>query len=185
MLTQKRSAVPFLHGLRRFLDRRADATGDVEAMFVGAREDTNDRAVTELGLGGVVRFVDTASHADTLRAERRSHILLLIKHTNPDYQGLVPGKLYEYVGMRRPILALAPEGEARDIVVSLRRGEVAQQEDPSSVGVALARMYDAHRSGTLDAQYDLDPRPEMTRERRAAEMAALLDDVASLEGGSR
>lgn len=185
MLTQKRTALPFLRGLRRFLDETPDAAGDVDVLFIGAREDANERAVGEMGLSGVVRFADTASHAEALQIEKSSHILLLIKHVNPDYQGLVPGKLYEYIGMRRPILALVPPGEAADIVLSNRRGEVASQETPSEVATAISRLYRHYRSGTLDEAYDLGARPEYTRERLAERMAALFEEVASQRKPSR
>jgi len=178
MLTQKRSALPFRRGLRRFFERTPGAEGDVDVLFVGAREDANERAVEDLGLSGSVRFRDTASHAETLQIEKSSHILLLIKHVNPDYQGLVPGKLYEYIGLCRPILALAPDGEARDLVVSLRRGEAVDAENAADVAAAIARLYECHRGGVLDASYSLAPRPEFTRERLASDMASVLDRVA-------
>jgi hypothetical protein len=179
MLTQNRSAVPFLRGLRRFLHARPDAAGNIDALFVGAREDENELAAHGLGLGDVVRFADTAAHGETLQIERSSHILLLIKHVNPDYDGLVPGKLYEYVGLRRPILAIAPEGEAADIVTGLGRGEVARPEDEADVAGAIGRMYDAWRAGNLEESYQLDERADMTREHHAAAMAALLARVSA------
>lgn len=183
MLTQKRSAVPFLRGLRAFLDAHPEARQDVEVRFLGAREDANERAVGALGLGDVVRFADTVPHRETLQIEKSSHILLLIKHVNRDYQGLVPGKLYEYIGLCRPILALAPPGEARDIVEGLRRGEVVEQKDEGEVARAIGRLYEAYRDGALESRYDLSPRPELTRERLAGELAALFERVAS--GGKK
>jgi glycosyltransferase involved in cell wall biosynthesis len=179
MLTQKRSAIPFLRGLRAFFEARPEARGDVDVRFLGAREDANERAVRALELDDVVRFADTVSHRETLQMEKSSHILLLIKHVNPDYRGLVPGKLYEYIGLCRPILALAPPGEARDIVEGLRRGEVVDQESTAEVARAIARLYDAYREGALESRYDLAPRPELTRERLAGELAALFERIAS------
>lgn len=174
MLTQRRSATPFLEALRAFLDRRPDARGAIEVEFAGAREDENDRALDRLGLGGCVRFVDTVPHLEALRRERSAHVLLLIKHADPRYNGLVPGKLYEYIGLRRPILALAPAGEARDLVESLRRGETAGPEDVAGIGRAIERMFDHHRGGALDAHYDLSERTELERSRLAGTLAHLL-----------
>lgn len=183
MLTQKRSAVPFLRGLRRFLDERPEARGDVDVLFAGAREDRNELAVDELELAGHVRFADTLPHSEALKTQRASHILLLIKHVNPAYDGLVPGKLFEYIGLRRPILALVPAGEARDMVASLRRGETIDPDDPVAIARTLDRLYAMYREGSLDQNYDLSPRRELTRERLAADMASVLD--AASENGER
>lgn len=177
MLTQRRSAAPFLEALRDFLARRPDAQGGVDVEFAGAREDENERVLERLGLGACVRFAGSIPHAEALRRERAAHVLLLIKHADPRYNGLVPGKLYEYIGLRRPVLALAPAGEARVLVESLRRGEWADPEDVAAISRAIERMYERHRAGTLDSHYDLSERPEFERSRQAASLAALLDRV--------
>jgi len=178
MLTQRRSATPFLEALSRVLLADASLRGGIAVEFIGPRENENEQSVRRLGLADVVAFRDPLPHADTLRATRAAHILLLVKHDDARYDGLVPGKLYEYVGLRRPILALAPPGEARDLVTSLRRGEVASPSDLPAIEQALRTMIAHHRAGRLESSYDLSPRPELDRARIAADLAALLDGVA-------
>ncbi|MCK5406538.1 MAG: glycosyltransferase [Candidatus Krumholzibacteria bacterium] len=178
MLTQNRTAVPFLRGLHRFLSNNAESRADIEVLFVGAREDRNEAAVRELELEDVVEFHDSRPHDETLQLERRSHILLLIKHVNPDYRGMVPGKLYEYIGLRRPILALSPDGEASRLVEGLRRGLLAPQENEAAIASALESLYQKYRDGALETGFDLSPRPEFARESLAGNLARLLDDLA-------
>lgn len=183
MLTQNRSAAPFLEALHAFMGRRPEARGALRVDFVGAREDANELALERLGLGDIARFRDGVAHADALREERAAHVLLLIKHVDPRYDGLVPGKLYEYIGLRRPILALAPAGEARDVVTSLHRGETADPGDVAGIARAIETLYDRFRAGTLDSSYDLSERDELERSRLAGEMARVLD--AETEARSR
>jgi glycosyltransferase involved in cell wall biosynthesis len=182
MLTQKRSAVSFLEGLKLFLDGTPGAREKCRAIFLGPRESENDEAASALGLSDVASFRDTAPHAETLKIERSSHILVLIKHANPLYDGLVPGKLYEYIGVGRPILAVAPEGEAAAIVRRHRRGEVVPHDDPAKIAGALAAMYAAYRAGTLDAAYDLSPVADYRRDVLAGRLAERLDAIGGLRG---
>jgi len=177
MLTQNRTALPFLEGLHTLLDENPDFRPRFEVLFVGAREDRNEQAVRSLGLGDVVQFHDTLPHDETLQLERRSHILLLIKHVNPDYEGMVPGKLYEYIGLRRPVLALAPDGEAARLVTELRRGVVVGQGDQHMLVETLAGLYRDFENGTLDGRFDLTDRPEFARDSLAGRMAELLDNL--------
>jgi glycosyltransferase involved in cell wall biosynthesis len=181
MLTQTRSAVGFLEAVRVFLDRVPEAREECRVMFLGPRESRNDEAARELGLEDVVVFRDTAPHSETLKLERASHILVLIKHANPLYDGLVPGKLYEYIGVGRPILALAPDGEAAAIIRAHRRGEVVPQEDPGKIADALGVMYGGYRAGKLDTEYDLSPVGEYRRDVLAGKLAERLGALA--EGG--
>jgi hypothetical protein len=175
MLTQKRSAVPFLEALAAFFARRPGARSDVEVEFVGAREDENERAVDRLSLGDSVRFRTSVAHDDVLKLERQAHVLLLIKHMDPRYDGLVPGKLYEYIGLARPILALAPAGEARSLVATLRRGETVDPHDIEGIARTIDLLYDRFHDGTLDESYDLAPAPQFERSRQAGELARILD----------
>lgn len=175
MLTQKRSATPFLEALARVLTRDSSLRKDVAVEFIGPREDDNERSVVRLGLGDVVRFRDPLPHVQALRSERTAHILLLVKHADTRYDGLVPGKLYEYIGLRRPVLALAPPGEARDLVATLRRGEVASPGDVDDIERALRTMIAHWRADRLESAYDLSARPEFDRARLAGDLAAALE----------
>jgi len=177
MLTQKRSAVPFLQGLGEFVGRRPEVRGRCEVLFLGPREDEGEQEVERLGLGEVVAFRDTVPHVESLRAERTSHILLLIKHLNPVYRGIIPGKLYEYIGARRPILALVPEGDVADLIRDLERGDVAPQDDPSAIADCIEAMYDKFVEGRLDDSYNLAPAAQFARENLSGALARCLDEA--------
>lgn len=177
MLTQERTAVRFLRALKIFLERVPEARMLCRVLFIGARESKNDAEVTRLGLTDVVEFRDTVSHAETLVIERASHVLLLIKHLNPAYNATVPGKLYEYIGIRRPILALGSEGEAEGLVRELRRGEVVRHSEVESIANTIQDMFQKFREGTLEASYDLSPTPEFQRHQLTGQLCELLDRV--------
>ena len=106
-----------------------------------------------------------------MKLERCSHILLLIKHVNPDYDGIVPGKLFEYIGVQRPILALVPDGEARDHIERLRKGVVAAQDDIEAIAIKIGDLYGRYETGTLDDAFDLSPAPQFDRASLAGDLA--------------
>ncbi|MDD3642141.1 MAG: glycosyltransferase [Candidatus Krumholzibacteria bacterium] len=174
MLTLGRRARTFLEGLALFLEREPSARGNARAVFIGARESANEDLPRPDLLSGAVSFEGNIPHAACVERERRSDVLLLIKHDDDRYRGLVPGKLYEYIGARRPLLALVSPGEAADTIATLRRGEIAAPDDPAAVAGAIARLYRLRRDGALERSYDLSPRPELTRGAAAAELDALL-----------
>jgi glycosyltransferase involved in cell wall biosynthesis len=182
MLTLGRRSNVFLDGLARFIDRVPGARDELRVTFIGARESGNEPAGEKLS--GVVEFEDNMPHAACVDLERKSHVLLLIKHDDERYNGLVPGKLFEYIGACRPVLALAPPGEAAEIVRGLNRGEVAPPGDAEEIAAALQRIYSLWKKGSLDASYDLSPRPEFSRRAAAGEMDRQLALLAD-EGRAR
>lgn len=163
MLTLGRTSGPFLDGLARFLCSRPESRGRVKVVFAGARESDNEELVHRYGLSDTVEFMDNLPHSQCVNLERDSHVLLMIKHDDEKYRGLIPGKLFEYIGARRPILAIAPEGEAASIIARENRGEVVSHGSPEKVADTLSRLYDLFLAGTLEESYSLDELPSYSR----------------------
>jgi hypothetical protein len=175
MLTLGRSTRPVLEGLRLFLDRSPGS--DARVVFLGSRETENEEWVGRFGLEEAAVFEDNVPHRECVARELSSHALLLVKHDDKRYRGLVPGKLYEYFGARRPILAVVPEGEAAELVTRHRRGEVARIDDPADIADKIGKMATLHREGRLEQAYDLAPLGQFTRRALAERMSEILEDV--------
>jgi len=179
MLTLTRSASGLLRGLQHLYARQPAARGRLHVTFLGARESNNDAQVARLGLGDCVRMRDYVPHADAIAAMRAAGVLVLIKHTEPRFTGLIPGKLYEYMGADRPILALVPPSEAADLVRGLDWGEVAPPDDASAIAAALAKLLAHHESGTLQQAYARRSRERFDRRTQAHDLAALLAQITT------
>jgi glycosyltransferase involved in cell wall biosynthesis len=184
MLTQKRSAEPFLRALRRFIDQNPGSSSRMEAVFLGPREDRNELMVKKLGLEHVVVFKNTVTHGEAVQLERASHVLLLIKHLDPLYHGIIPGKVYEYIGVSRPILALVPEGEAKELILGLNRGEVVSQDDEERIAEKIGLLFEKALSGNLDSGYDLSFLPQYERKTLTGELADYLDLLLTAQRGN-
>ena len=73
--------------------------------------------VRQLGLQPHVAFHGLVPRAEILRIERAADIMLLCRWDSPAEDAVIPGKLFEYIGARRPILSVgSTRGEAADIV---------------------------------------------------------------------
>jgi hypothetical protein len=84
----------------------------------------------------------------------------------------VGGKLYDYLGQNRQILAMVPQGDARDVLAGLGWGVIADPT-PESVEAAVERLISQPAPAG-----PADPTGRFDRAALAGELAALLDDVA-------
>lgn len=76
-----------------------------------------------LGLEPYINRVGYLPYEQVSEYQWRSQILLLLEIDSRETQGIIPGKLFEYLNADRPILAIGPEGwEAGELVEELRAG---------------------------------------------------------------
>lgn len=76
------------------------------------------------------------THHEALRLQQAADILLLLTWTDPHNPGVYTGKLFEYVGARRPILAIGPGNTVADDLIR-ERGLGASLSTPAAIARQL------------------------------------------------
>ena len=113
-----------------------------------------------------------------LHAERRAAVLLMLfpmRHIS-----VIPSKLYEYYGARRPILAIGPaqsRSNLGDLIEGNRLGYFATTE--GECGASICALYERFRNG----RYETDPSPSWsppTALTTTCRFAAVLDRIVRL-----
>lgn len=87
---------------------------DIEVRFYGQKLQWIEREVEKYQLSDIVRQFGTVPKQTALEKQRESQLLLLLDWDDPKELGVYTGKIFEYLGARRPILATG--GVAGDVV---------------------------------------------------------------------
>lgn len=132
---------PFLEALGAWMRDEALGVNDVQVDFAGrCRHYGNvsvERIVEDLGLAEVVRFHDWLPTAAVQDMLRRADLLLLLATSQP---AQVPNKLFEYLAVRVPILAVVDEaGESEAILRAVGGQYVLTSPDGLPVGACAVR----------------------------------------------
>lgn len=126
----------------------------------------------ELGLGGVVEFVNHVPRRDSLQQMVDASALLVVQ---PVTTVSIPAKLYEYMASGRPILALAqPGGETAELVERAQGGISVLADDEAAVTRGVIDVVRLAREGFTPVD-----RGFYDGAIRAAELQALLEAVAA------
>ena len=135
-----RNPTPLLEGLAKCLDDGDVPRDGLRLNFVGkvASEFGIDNVIARHGLGGSVTQTPPVTHAESLSLLAASHVLVVVQ---PHTRVQVPAELYEYVGLRRPILALAEEGAVARVVRDSDFGIVVSPTDIDGIAAALNELY--------------------------------------------
>ena len=95
-----------------------------------------------------LEVIPRVSHRESLAMMANSHVLLLLQQSEK-YWLQVPAKTYEYLAIRRWILAVAPDGATRDVVSAFPNACVVQPGQAPELKRAILRLYRLHRDRRL------------------------------------
>ena len=145
--------------------------------FVGKADHVVFRDLEREGLLDLAERIDYVPHHEALGFLTRARHLILLINDVPNAMGHIPGKTYEYLGSRRPILCIGPENsDAATVIRSCEAGEVCGFEDKEAMKRVISRWFEAWQAGqNLSTTGDIS---RFTRRGATLQMGQLLDRVA-------
>jgi glycosyltransferase involved in cell wall biosynthesis len=163
----------FLDGVEIALRRRPELRERLRVEFVGWFSEANlATAARRLPpLDPVVRHLGHRPRPEAIALERRADAGLVLIAGGEHRDAVATGKLYEYIGLDLPVLAVAPPGEVREILSGLGWG-VTADPTPDGVAAGIEAIVDAPRP-------DRPADPEGRYERRTL-TARLVDLLAEI-----
>jgi len=136
------------------------------------------------GLEGISTMSSVIPYKECLRMTMQADILVLLHF--PNFSHGLPAKVFEYVGARRPILALTDD--PGDIAWVLKESgvlhRVASQKDAAQIKHAIIGLLRDMERGTPAASPPREPTP-FTRENMARQLASQLAGLISSTESSR
>ncbi len=150
----KRDPKNFLEAVRLCLSQGLIERRKLRILLVGSAELPYNLAdyLRVAGLSDVVQLQGHLPYRESLSCLYRSDVLLLLQ---PGTKTQVPSKLFDYIGVGKPILGVSPlDGATSRLMTQHRLGAVADPDHIPDIGQALAMLYKAWDSGALDALVD-------------------------------
>ena len=125
----------------------------------------------------VIEYVPYVPHKESIRYMLSSSALLLIIDAAPVNQGILTGKLFEYIGAKKPILALAPEGEAAKLIRGLNIGKVVKPDDVTAIKKTLFDYFTQWQNNKLSLKVHENSIQHLERKSLTKDLAKIFDDI--------
>ncbi len=106
------------------------------------------RQIESFQLQDRVRVLDPVAYQEALRLQASADVLLMANWLDASQKGIFTGKFFEYLGARRPILAVGPSDNVVGDIVSNRNLGVTSAE-PDEIAAALAAWLEQKRHARL------------------------------------
>lgn len=137
------------------------------------------RMAAAYAMESLVEVHDAIPYRDSLRVQRESDVLLLLLWSDPREKGVYTGKLFEYIGAGRPILAIGPaDNVAADLIAERAAGVVLQ--DAGDIRRQLERWIDIKQGGAVIPPTSKDAGLGLSREEQARRFERVLLDAMQL-----
>jgi len=123
-----------------------------------------------------IELIPYLPHSKSVEALLQADALLLIvDEAGAGSDEIVPGKVFEYIGAQRPIIALAPEGAIAELMRETRSGSVAANQDIPSIQAAFIECYENYLYHRPNSEQDREAVKRYDRREVTRQLAALLD----------
>ena len=154
--------------LGELVNENGDFSDKLKIKLAGVTGRQTLQSLNQNGLENHVQHLGYISHDQVLELQQKSQILLLLEIDSQETQGIIPGKLFEYLSAKRPILAIGPKGwEAGQMVEEANAGAFCAGTTKEELKSLLLNWFDAYQKGNLKsdtvgiAQYH---RKELTKQ---------------------
>ena len=147
--------------------------------FVGRIGESILKRINESPVSQIIEVMSYVPHRESLSYLLGSDISLLIIDDAPMNSGILTGKLFEYIGAGHPIFALAPEGEAAELIHSRNLGLVAHPKDVQAIQDALKQLLQTSKEKRF--QTDMNTRSLFERRQLTGELASILQELCSYD----
>jgi hypothetical protein len=124
-----------------------------------------------------VHYLGSFTREETLQKAQGSRTLLLLLNRQPNAEGRIPGKSFEYMALRRPILFVGDtNAEIAGIIDSVAGNQICDYEDYEKIKLSLSNLYDKYKNNQ-DSEMSLSFSDEWSVVSQTKKLAGLLSEM--------
>lgn len=144
---------------------------DIELLFVGDKPYGNTlNIIAENGLDDSVSFVDYMPSNEAIMLSAISNALVVIQGNK--FENQIPGKVFEYMAMQKPVLIITNEGSATDMVTSSNPNTVfANYGDTAAIIQGLEKIVTMNTTAIDRSAY--------SKEKMASKITKIIESVCN------
>jgi glycosyltransferase involved in cell wall biosynthesis len=133
-------------------------------------------AIRSAGLAENLVLLGYKAHPEAVAEQRSASVLVLPLRNDPDYTLILPGKLFEYLGARRPVLGIGQEDGAMARVLSdTQAGVTCGWDNEAGMRAFIDKAWQEHLAGGVPpVTGDISV---YTRKKTAKALAELLNSI--------
>ncbi len=121
--------------------------------LVGTIQEQFIKRIEEKGLKQMFNLIGRVSHNTALNYMFGADALLLLIPNTENSDGILTGKLFEYLISNKPIIALGPvDGDLAEIFIDTKSGTICDFNDSDCVTTVIKNLLNQHQNGIINKE---------------------------------
>ena len=126
---------------------------DLLIKFIGKFDNSVTEAIAQNHLQQNVEDKGYLPHEQAVIEQHRSQVLLMVNTDHPEKKGNIPGKIFEYIGAQRPVIAFGPaDSQIEKILVESHAGKHFLFTDKVALKQYIKELYHQYKQGNLSVK---------------------------------
>jgi glycosyltransferase involved in cell wall biosynthesis len=148
-----RNPLSLWKALGKIAQSNGDFKSDLKIQLIGQTDESVVESIFKNGLKRNLETINHLPHKQGIEKLRGSQVLLLPLNDAQNVKGILPGKMYEYLALQRPILAIGPtDADYAQIIKETKAGNCHNFTDTAGIGQTIVNYYEKFKSNNLMIQ---------------------------------
>lgn len=179
LLTAEGNPVELWKVLGKKCREDADFAASFRLTLAGKTDETVLESIRKAGLGDYLTDLGYIDHNKAVMQQRKASVLILPIREEPETKAILPGKLFEYLAARRPVLGVGTgEGAMAEVLKETGAGQIFDWDDRAGISDYVERLWSAFRSGeVMTATADIEKYSRRMTTRKMVEIFEQVTDT--------
>lgn len=171
-INKDRNPTVLWKALKEIQKANLDLFKKIRVDLIGNTDHEVKREIDYYNLNESVELRDFIPHKEAISEMMSSHVLLLLINDTPNSQGILPGKLFEYLGSGRPILCIGPKtGDIKTLMDEYKHTYYIGYEEVDKCKESIIKLVsEVYKTADIDTN-------RFTRKELAKKYALLIENL--------
>ncbi len=166
--------------LHELLTVESSLSHDLKILFIGQTDYSVFESIEKFALSEYIEKTDYKPHDELMNSAANASVLLLPLNNTRNVKGIIPGKVFEYLALKRPVLCIGSNlGDSAKIIKECHAGFVIDFNDKVTMKKCIQDLYERFKSDNLYLDDDDEIINQFSRKNLTKKIAGLLDEMIS------
>jgi glycosyltransferase involved in cell wall biosynthesis len=139
----------FLKAFKKITVEHPEIAKNIELHFLGFLRKENKRLVKKLKIEEFVFDHGFVDHKDVVARLLSSDVLWMTVGKRKNIDAILPGKFYEYIGAKKPVIACVPDGAAKLVVQEYPASYITDPENIDEIKETILKVYNHYQTNSF------------------------------------